>query len=390
MNTTFDKIIDRTNTECIKWDYNKENFGRDDILPMWIADMDFLSPSPVIDAIRKRAEHGIYGYTGRSASYYQSIINWMYKRHGWKIEKEWICHSPGVVTALNIAILSYTHPDDKILIQPPVYPPFFKSVQANHRQLETNPLKFADNEYVIDFVDLERKFANGIKLMILCNPHNPVGRVWTRDELTKISELCIKYNVILISDEIHSDIIYEGYKHTPVASIDSKMLKQSITCIAPSKTFNIAGLSTSAIIIPDKDLRYKFNDTLNRIGISGGNIFGITALETAYTYGEDWLNDLIVYLQQNINFLNNYLEQHLPKIKAVIPQGTYLVWLDFRELGLNHDELNDFLINNAKVGLNDGTMFGESGSGFQRMNIACPRAILLEGLNRIKKASQEL
>ena len=268
----FDEVIDRKNTDCIKWDYNELFFGRDDVLPMWVADMDFKSPSEVREAMGECIEHGVFGYFRRSEGYYRAIVNWMDKRHGWKIDRDWIVSTPGVVTALNISVLTYTSPKDKILIQTPIYPPFYNVVRNNGRQLVTNSLREINGYYTIDFDDLEEKLRNDVKMMILCSPHNPVGRVWKREELCRISELCLKYGVLLVSDEIHSDIIFDGHTHIPIASICDAMLQNSITCIAPSKTFNIAGLEESAILIPNAELRKRFNTTMERIGIGGGNI----------------------------------------------------------------------------------------------------------------------
>lgn len=384
MKYNFDKYIDRKNTNSTKWDYNSFFFGREDVLPMWVADMDFESPPEVREAMLRSVEHGIYGYFQRSDGYYRSIINWLYKRHRWRIDREWIVSTPGVVTALNIAIITYTSPGDKVLIQTPVYPPFYNVVRNNGRQLVTNSLKEEDGRYTMDFDDLETKMRDDVKMMILCSPHNPVGRVWNREELEKVCNLCYKYGVLLVSDEIHSDIVYDGYEHRPIATICSEMLDNSITCIAPSKTFNIAGLEESTIIIPNENLRRKFQNTIKKIGIGGGNIFGVTALEAAYTYGEQWLDELLAYLQGNLDYLNDSLKRNKSGVKFYMPEGTYLVWLDFRSTGLLGDELSRFIIDEAKLGLNDGRDFGEEGNGFMRMNIACPRAILREGIDRLK------
>ena len=386
MKYNFDKSVNRIGTSSVKWDYLDRTFGNKSVLPMWVADMDFEVPQPVIDAVVKRAQHGIYGYTEKPDSFYSSIASWMKKRHGWNISSEWISACPGVVPALSFSVLSFTEPGDKVLIQSPVYHPFFSSIEGNDRIIVNNQLTYEKGRYFIDFEDLEVKLGDGVKAMILCSPHNPIGRVWSREELAKVGQLCIKYNVVLISDEIHSDLIYAGNTHTPTASISEQLAQCTVTCIAPSKTFNIAGLSTSVTIIPNKDLREKFNNTIKLLGIEMSNLFGITALEAAYTHGNEWLEQLLAYLKGNVDFLMDYFESKIPNIKVSEPEGTYLIWLDCRELGMNQKELISFFINKAHVGLNDGAIFGAGGEGFMRMNIACPRSLLAEALNRIEQA----
>ncbi|HYE81652.1 MAG TPA: PatB family C-S lyase [Clostridia bacterium] len=386
MHYNFDKSIDRMGTGSVKWDYLDRVFGNSEVLPMWVADMDFEVPQPVIDAVVKRARHGIYGYTNRPDSFYASIADWTEKRHGWHIEKDWIWVCPGVVPALSFSVLSYTEPGDKVLVQTPVYYPFFSAIESNGRVIVNNRLKQEGGRYLMDFEDLDTKLGSGVKVMILCSPHNPVGRVWSRDELTKVGKLCIKHNVILVSDEIHSDLIYSGNVHTPAASISEELAKRTVTCLAPSKTFNIAGLSTSVAIIPDMALRKKFNNTIKGLGVEMSNLFGITALEAAYTHGAEWLDQLLAYLEDNLNFLLDYFRNNIPGIKVFKPEGTYLIWLDCRELGMNQKDLADFFISKALVGLNDGSAFGEGGEGFMRMNIACPRSLLEVGLKRIRES----
>jgi cystathionine beta-lyase len=386
----FDRVLNRKGTGSVKWDYTEEIFGEKDIIPMWVADMDFETPREVMEAVKKRAEHGAYGYTEKPDAYYQSIIDWMRRRHGWEIEREWICHSPGVVSALNMLIMALTQPGDRILVQSPAYHLFFSTVKNNGRELVDNPLRLEDNKYVMDYEDLEKKLSTGIKMMFLCNPQNPVGRVWDREELARVGELCNKYNTVIISDEIHSDIIYKGYKYTPMASISPAISENTVTCMAPSKTFNMAGLAASVVIIRNKELRDRFAEIIRNIGIEMGNIFGITALEAAYTHGEEWLEELLEYLKGNLDFLTEFIESKIPGIKIVKPEGTYLVWLDCREIPLKDKALKEFMIHNAKVGLDDGDKFGTGGEGFQRMNIACSRATLEEGLKRIEIAVREL
>ncbi len=387
MKYDFDKVIDRTNHHSAKWDELEVTFGAKDVLPMWVADMDLMSPKPVIEAIKKAAEHGIYGYTSRPSSYYEAIINWMKKRHNWKVKKDWLVYSPGVLPALSIIVRTFTQPCDKVIVQPPVYYPFFRVIEENSRCVVNNPLKFENEQYVMDLRDLERKIDDPrVKILILCSPHNPVGRVWKEEELIELGEICLKNNITLVSDEIHADILYKGYKHTPFASISEEFAQNSITCTGPSKTFNLAGLQTSTIIIPNEKYYKIYNSVLNSLSLNENNVFGLVALEAAYRYGEEWLTQLLDYLNENVKFLIEYLEERIPKIKLIKPEGTYLAWLDCRQLGLDAMSLSSFMIKNAKVALDDGYWFGSGGEGFERMNIACPRSILKEGLNRIEKA----
>lgn len=389
MKFDFDSIVERRGTNSFKWDFYKDIFGSEELLPMWVADMDFLAPKKVEEAITKRVEHGVFGYTRNGESYYRSIINWVKKRHGWSIKKEWILSLPGVVPTLSTAILSYTKPGDKILVQTPVYHPFFTVIGGNERVKVENPLIKGKDGYEIDFKDLEEKLK-GVKMMILCNPHNPVGRVFRKDELIKIGELCKKNNVIIASDEIHSDIIYKGHKHTPIASISKELEDITITCIAASKTFNVAGLYASCAIIPNDCLRERFNKKAEALGIGSSNLLGGLALEASYTYGEEWLDELIEYLEENRDYLLDFLAKRIPKIKAVKSEGTYLIWLDCRGLNMDSEELKRFIIHDAKVGLNDGASFGTGGEGFMRLNIGCPRKLLNEGLERIERAVNNL
>jgi len=389
MKYNFDEVIDRTGYHSAKWDSLKEMFGEvpEDILSMWVADMEFRSPKPVIDAIKKAAEHGIYGYTSRPDSYYHAIIEWMEKRYDWKVKKDWLAFAPGVVPALGIIIRAFTQPGDKIIIQPPVYYPFFRVIENNGCHIVNNPLKFSGERYFMDFDDLERKLDDPrVKLLILCNPHNPVGREWHKEELSMLGEICIRHNVIIVSDEIHADILFEGVKHIPFASISPAFAHHSITCTAPSKTFNLAGLKTSTIIFPNNKYYKIYNNTLDALHLDRNSVFGLVALEAAYRYGEEWLEQLLSYLNENLRFLMKYFEERIPKIKIIKPEGTYLIWLDCRQLGLNTKDLNGFMLNKARVALDDGYWFGTQGEGFMRMNIACPRSVLEEGLKRIEGA----
>jgi cystathionine beta-lyase len=390
MRYDFDKVIDRKNTNSIKWDHVKSVFGDEDILPMWVADMDFSAPPPVIEALKRRAELGIYGYPKRPRAYYEAIINWMKKRHGWEVEKEWLTYSPGVVAGINLLILALTQPGEKVIIQPPVYYPFYFCIRNNGRQISENPLKLLDGRYHMDFDDLAKRADERTRLMILCSPHNPVGRVWEREDLLEVGEFCFHNDIILISDEIHSDLVYPGHKHIPTAMISDELAQNTITCMAPSKTFNLAGLKSSVIIIPNQAHRRDFNNMLNNIGVGMDNIFGLVALESAYRYGEDWLEELIGYLSQNLDFLIEFVEEKIPKVEVIRPEATYLVWLDFRALGLDGKGLIELMTKKAKVWLDDGPIFGPGGEGFQRINIACPRATLEKGLKRIEGAVKSI
>ena len=390
MRYDFDKVIDRKNTNSAKWDLVKELHGDRDVLPMWVADMDFKSPQPVIEALKKLVEHGIFGYVKRPQSCNEAIIDWVEERHGWKIKKEWLTYSPGVVTALNICTLALTQPGDKIIVQPPVYYPFFRVILNNGRQIVNNPLNFQGGRYVMDFDDLEKRVGSRTRLMIISSPHNPVGRIWTREELTRLGDFCIKNDIILVSDEVHSDLVFRGYKNIPTASISERISQQTITCIAPSKTFNLAGLKTSVAIIPNPRVRKNYTNMLQNLAIGMDNTFGLVAMETSYRHGREWLDQLLEYLEGNLEFTITYFREKIPRIKIIRPEATYLLWLDCRELGLDDKALNSFMIEKAKMWMDDGPMFGIGGEGFQRMNIACPRATLEEGLKRIELAVDSL
>ena len=386
----FDEIIDRKDTKCYKWDYNKEIFGKEDLLSMWVADMDFKAPVEVLEILRKRADHGIFGYTGLTDSYYDSIINWMKERFNWKINKEWIVTTPGIVPAINFAIQTFTAVNDKILVQTPVYYPFFTSIKNNDRALVVSQLRLVDDHYEMDFADLEKKLSDNVEMMILCSPHNPVSRVWKFDELQRVSELCLKYNVLLISDEIHSDLIFSSNKHIPIPTISKDIANNSLTMFAPSKTFNVAGLSLSYVIIPNKKIRLKFQKTLQNLGLHGGNIFGIEALEASYRHGQKWLEELLIYIEDNYTFVQHYLQNNIPRLKAVKMEGTYLLWLDCRELGLSQKELVSFIINKAGLAFNDGSKFGMGGKGFMRMNLGCSRKVIEQALNKLESAANNI
>ncbi|MGM9972602.1 MAG: MalY/PatB family protein [Clostridiaceae bacterium] len=385
----FESIIDRKNTSSIKWDSLEKIYGEKDLLPLWVADMDFPSPKEVTEAIIERAKHPIYGYTETSDDYYNAIINWNQRRYCYEIKKEWIIYSPGVVPAINWLIQCLTEAGDKIIIQEPVYHPFKKGIITNERIPVINELAFKDDSYQMNLEELEGLIDEKTKLLILCNPHNPVGRVWSKDELTALGELCLKHGIIVIADEIHGDLVYKNYKHIPFASISPYFADICITCSAPTKTFNLAGLQCSNIIIKNPDLRKKLTEYLNKLHLQGPTPLSIAGVQAAYNYGEPWLESLLSYLEDNVKFTMDFFKENLPSVKVIKPQGTYLLWLDFRGTGLNREEINERLLKKAKVALNDGYMFGELGYGFQRMNIACPRTILKQALSRIASAFQE-
>jgi cystathionine beta-lyase len=390
MNYDFNQLINREGTSSVKYDLREAIFGREDVIPMWVADMDFPVPPFVADAVRKRAEHPIYGYSIIPESYYQAIINWQKKRYGWEIEKDWILFSPGVVTGLNIIVQAMTEPGDQIIVQPPVYFPFFSSVNNNGRKLLYNQLIEKDGVYSIDFDDLEKKMAGGAKMLIICNPHNPVGRCWTKSELEQLAACSLRHGAILVSDEIHCDLVFKPYSHIPMATISEELLKNTITCIAPSKTFNLAGLFSSSIIIADEKLRKKFKTAEERTHLSA-NIFGITAAEAAYSEGEAWLEELMEYLKSNVELVARFLKENTPEISISPVEATYMLWLDFRKTGLPAKEVKRLLIEKAGIGLVEGPTFGPGGDGFQRMNIACPKSILeraLESLGDVFRQSR--
>lgn len=353
---------------------------------MWVADMDFPAPPPVVDAIVERARHGIYGYADCNEEYAEATVAWMARRFGWQIEKDWLVYVPGIVPALNWMVQTFTDPGDQVVIQSPVYFPFFKAVRNNGREVANNQLTDSNGRYQMDLTGLEEKLATGAKMLILCSPHNPVGRVWGPEELKHLGELCRQYGTLVIADEIHSDLVYPEFKHTPFPLACPDLLMSTIVCTAPSKTFNLAGLQVSNLVIPNPKIRESFRSAMTKIGISHPNVFAITALQTAYRSGEEWLEQLMIYLAANRDFLLHFITENMPEIRVTKPEGTYLAWLDFRSLGLESARLREFLLKEAKVALNDGFTFGPGGEGFARMNIACPRSFLDEGLTRIARA----
>jgi cysteine-S-conjugate beta-lyase len=390
MGWNFDEEIQREGTSCIKYDLRKEIFGTDRVIPLWVADMDFRTPDFIINALRKRLEHEIMGYTFRPPEYNSSIIDWFQKRHNWKIDSEWICFCPGVVPALNLCTLAFTRPGDSIIVQPPVYFPFFPAVESHGRNLVLNQLAEVNGRWEMDFVSLEKSITDNTRMIIISNPHNPVGRVWSRDEMTRLAEICLKYNILLLSDEIHCDLMLPGNKHTPAAGISDKIADITVTCISPSKTFNLAGLSTSSVVISNPVLRKYFKSKIEHLHIGNGNIFGTIASIAAYSEGHKWLDSLMNYIAGNVNIVLNYCRDHIPEIVPVRPEATYMIWLDCRKLGMNGKELHEFFITKAGVGMNEGSTFGPGGEGFMRMNVATTSKKIMEALGQIEEAAATL
>jgi cystathionine beta-lyase len=396
MKYDFDTEIDRKGTYSVKWEsiqgdgdllqwqHTDRCFGENRTLPMWVADMDFVCPQPVVEALVARAKHGIYGYTVATEAYYNAVVSWMQRRHGWEIACEWICTTPGVVPALNMLVGAFVTPGDKVLIQPPVYYPFFSAVENNGAELVTNPLLYDGGRYRMDYVDLEAKVCDPrVKMAILCSPHNPVGRVWTREELVRFGEICFANDVLVVSDEIHGDLTFKGHPFIPFASIGGDFAQRAIVCTAPSKTFNLAGLQVSNIIIADGELRCRFEKTLRGHGLFGVGAFGVVAAQAAYEHGEEWLDQALEYIAGNVTYLEEYVMREIPEITVIRPEGTYLVWLDCRQLGLDKWQLKRLMLQEARVYLDEGFIFGPEGEGFERINIACPRSLLAEALQRI-------
>jgi len=397
MSNNFSEVINRIGTDSVKWDGFEERYpGLDakDSIPMWVADTDFKAPQEVIDAIVEKAKFGIYGYPrGKGDSFDNAVMDWIDKRHGWKLSKEWIIATAGIVPAVNYAIQAFTQQGEGVIIQPPVYYPFKQVITNNKRRTVENPLIFDDKSehYEIDFEDLERKVKDpNNKLFVLCNPHNPMGRVWSEEDLRKIGELCLNNGVLVFSDEIHSDLILKGYKHTPLGMLDERMNQNVITAYSASKTFNLAGLQSSAIIIANEEIRKKYINQLEINCVSGLNIFGTIALEEAYNHGEQYLTELLEYVQANVDYAIDYAKKNLKGVKILRPQATYLVWIDFRGTGLTADEIDAFVIEKAKIAPDLGRWFGKEGAGFARFNFACPRVTLEKALGQLKSAIDQL
>lgn len=397
MQYNFDQIIDRRHTNSSKHDNNAVMFGREDVLDLWVADMDFPVPTPVAEAIKKRAEHPIYGYTFPPASLYEAIVERVDRLYGWKIKKEWIVFNAGVVNGLYSAVEAFSHRGDELIVQPPVYYPFFGAIKNTGRQVIHNPLKEVNGRYEMDFEGLEKLFEvrtsfpvrmPRIKALVLCSPHNPVGRVWTKEELQRLAEICVKHNCLIFSDEIHCDLLAPGVEHTVTATLSPEIEQHTITFMSASKTFNIAGLATSFVIIPNDELRQRY--VAARAGHNSGNVFGFVATEAALTQCDDYLEQLRAYLHENYRFFSEFIAERLPMLRVANLEGTYLAWVDMRQLGMSPLELQTFMREKARLALDDGYAFGPGGEGFQRFNLACPRSIVEEALLRLEKAINEL
>jgi cystathionine beta-lyase len=386
----FDKVISREGTNAVKTELRQMIFGRQDIIPMWIADMDFPSPEPVTQAILERAKHPMYGYTARPKNYFQPLCDWQKRRHGWTVEKSHCFHSPSVLASLSAAVHALTPPNAEIAIQTPVYAPFYSIISRNQRRVAENPLvRDSDGKYVIDFENLESHFARGVRFFLFCSPHNPVGRVWTQKELETLANLALRYEVTIFSDEIHCDLVYQDYKHIPFASLSPEISERTLTCVSPTKTFNLAGLSVSAIIASNSTMRGKVAAELFRCSIDDTHTFGIVAFETAFRDCEPWLHELMVYLENNRNLIAKTLRPFESKVRCYAPEGTYLAWLDFSKTRWNPEVLAKNLITNAGVALEPGSKFGSMSGQFSRLNFACPEVTLKEGLDRIVNMLQE-
>ncbi|WP_177161469.1 MalY/PatB family protein [uncultured Fusobacterium sp.] len=392
MKYNFNERIDRSENHSAKWAEMEMKFGRSDLIPMWVADMDIKAAPEIVESMKKKVEQEIFGYVYRPDSYYKTATEWLKKRFGYEISPSSLIHSPGVVPSMSILVKMLTKTTDKILIQTPVYPPFASAVKDNGRELVENPLiKDEKGYYTIDFEDLEKKLSlDEVKLFILCNPHNPVGRVWKKEELLKMGELCKKYNVRILADEIWRDLIMPGYKHTPMASLSKDIEDITITLFSPTKSFNLAGLQASFATFPRAEERKEFDNILGQMDVKRNNPFSLVAFETAYEKCEDWLEELILHIDGNMQYVVDFIAEKLPEIKVVKPEGTYLMWLDFNGTKIPQDKIQEFLINEAKVAMNDGGSFGSNGKGFARMNVACPRYMVEEAMERIEKALKNL
>lgn len=390
MKFDFDTFVERKGTNCLKYDFAKERGKSEDVLPLWVADMDFKTVPEVSERLVKIAEHGIFGYTDSKIEYFNAVANWYKKYFDWDIKEEWLVKTPGVVFAIAMAVKAFTKEGDGVIIQQPVYYPFSQTILDNNRKLVNNPLELVNGHYEMNFEDFERKIVeNNVKLFVMCSPHNPVGRVWKEWELRKVGDICLKHNVIVVSDEIHCDFTYEGNRHIVFASLEKEYENITITCTAPSKTFNIAGLQASNIFIANRHIRKRFIKEISAAGYSQLNTMALAACQTAYEKGDEWLKELKEYLKGNLDFVRKYLNENMPYIKLIEPEGTYLIWLDFRELNIMEEEREDLIVNKAKLWLDSGAIFGKAGEGFERINIACSRSTLERALSQLKKALEK-
>ena len=382
----FDELIERRGTGCVKYDELKQVFGNENLIPLWVADMDFRTPDFIVEALKKRCEHEIFGYPFSTDAYYQCILEWVHYKHNWQIQREWVTYIPGIVKGIAFALQCFTQPGDKVIIQPPVYHPFRIVPERMKREVVYNPLKLVNGEYQMDFEQLEQLIDERCKVLILCNPHNPGGVVWRKETLAQLAEICAKHQILVISDEIHAEMAYPQYTHHPFATVSETAASCSLTFMAPSKTFNIAGIVTSYTIIPDDRIRQQFFDFLEAGEFNMGTIFAFTATIAAYTYGAEWLQQMRMYVMENVRYVTEYVQENLPQIRVYQPQASFLVWLDCRELGLPQPELVRLFQEKAGLALNDGAMFGPGGEGHMRLNVGCPRSILVDALKALKKA----
>lgn len=390
MKYDFSQVIERNNTLSIKYDFAKERKKPSGLLSLWVADMDFPVAQEIKDALIERCNHGIFGYSEVKTPYYEVIAKWYQEKFNWSTKKQWLVKTPGVVAAIANAIRAFTNIGDAVLIQKPVYYPFFLTIEDNQRKVVNNSLVYKNGRYEMDFVDFEEKIiSHKVKLFVLCSPHNPVGRVWNKEELLKLGDICLKHKVIVVADEIHADFVYQGHQHQVFANLKTDYQEITVTCTAPSKTFNIAGLQVSNIFIANENLRKKFKQELKKTANADINVMGLIACQAAYSQGEDWLRQVKIYIAENLEYVKTFLRDNLPQVKLVEPEGTYLLWLDFRELNLTEEELEDLIINKAKLWLDGGTMFGAEGVGFQQINIACPQKILIQAFTQLKEALKQ-
>ena len=386
----FNQPIDRRGTHCVKFDALKDMFGREDLISLWVADMDFATPDFIIDALKQRLEHAVLGYPVQYDGYWQSVVDWIRSHHGWEVEREWMRYIPGIVKGIGMVVNVFTQPGDKIIIQPPVYHPFRLVPEHNGREIVMNPLRCVGDSYEMDFEQLEQIIDDKCKILILANPHNPVGITWSRDTLARLADIAVKHNLIVISDEIHCDMAIYGHKHIPFASVSENAARCSITFGAPSKTFNIAGIVSSYAIVPNPALREKFFGWLTANEFDMATIFAMVATEAAFTQGEEWRQQMLAHIEGNIDFVDEYLKANIPEVRAIKPQASYLVWLDFSALGLPHDKLIDMLVNDARLAMNDGAMFGIGGEQHTRLNVGTQRAVLEQAIKQLKDAIDKL
>lgn len=389
MKYDFDTVVDRSKNNAAKYDERIKKFGTDKVIPLWIADMDFKSPQPVIDALTARAQEGIWGYTSRPASYFEAICNWQQRRHGWTIDRSLVSWSLGVVPALSMLVKLFTPEGSKVLIQTPVYGEFYDVTEAWNRTVVENQLVEKDGKWTVDWEDFEAKLPQ-VSMFLLCSPHNPLGIVWTREELTRMTDLCRKYGVLMVSDEIHSDLVFHGKNHIPTASLSEQVAGEVISCISGTKTFNLAGLQASTTVFPNMRMKELYDKAWMNMDIHRNNAFSLTAMEAAFNEGEEWLDQLLEYIDGNFNFIRDYCAAHIPQIKPNLPDATYLVWLDCRELGMTNEELRRFMIEKAGLGLNEGWSFGRSLNGFMRLNAACSRKVLEQAMKQLEEAVKAL